>query len=191
MRITIIPSDGFMAVNGVGYSGVDLSSVPAGIRAVQFDGAKGEIERPGDADTPPTNEAITDVGQFAGAMAAWAAKHAEATAEPAPVPELTPDQIRKERFTQRSQAKDGLIIWMADTNVARIESGEWTSADLVGLTQDAEMKSLLEDIQTLSFELALRKIPALTNPLMTEAIKAQWVGKLTESLYLSSPVAQV
>jgi hypothetical protein len=44
MRVTIIPVDGFVSVDGEALSGLDLSSIDASIHAVQWYGETGEVE---------------------------------------------------------------------------------------------------------------------------------------------------
>ena len=65
MRATIIPSDGFCSVDGVGFSGVDMTSVAAEVHAVQWYGVFGEVE----ISNPSTGKAervdqITDLNDF-------------------------------------------------------------------------------------------------------------------------------
>lgn len=83
MRVTIIPIDGFVSVDGVGYSGLDLSATDPSIHAVQWYGESGEVE----IKNPTTgkmieNREITSLNEFQNAMAAWqAAKDAEIAAQ--------------------------------------------------------------------------------------------------------------
>ena len=44
MRVTIIPIDTFCAVDGIGFGGVDMTSVPTDVHAVQWFGTWGEQE---------------------------------------------------------------------------------------------------------------------------------------------------
>jgi hypothetical protein len=44
MRATIIPADTFCSVDGVGYNGVDMTSVGPEVHAVQWYGTYGEVE---------------------------------------------------------------------------------------------------------------------------------------------------
>lgn len=44
MRATIIPSDSFCSVDGVGFGGVDMASVSPEVHAVQWYGTHGEVE---------------------------------------------------------------------------------------------------------------------------------------------------
>ena len=43
-RISIIPADGIVAVNGMSVSGLDLSFLPDDIHAIQWYGERGEVE---------------------------------------------------------------------------------------------------------------------------------------------------
>ena len=42
--LTIIKDDGFVSVDGVGYTGLDCSSLDSNVHAVQFDGTNGHVE---------------------------------------------------------------------------------------------------------------------------------------------------
>lgn len=44
MRATIVPSDGFCSVDGVGFNGVDMTTVVPDVHAVQWYGTHGEVE---------------------------------------------------------------------------------------------------------------------------------------------------
>jgi len=82
MRLTIIPVDGYVSVDGKGFWGINLSFVDASVHAVQWYETHGEIER----KDPITgrmvaNEVITSIGSFQPVLDAWqAAKTAEETA---------------------------------------------------------------------------------------------------------------
>ena len=65
MRATIIPADGFCSVDGVGFNGVDMTSVAPEVHAVQWYGTFGEVE----IQDPLTgkmvgNEEITDLNEY-------------------------------------------------------------------------------------------------------------------------------
>jgi hypothetical protein len=73
MKLTIIPIDGAVYKDGVSYSGLDLSSAPADVHALQFNDAtnKGWIEfADSDDGTKPQNEAITSLPTWATTAAA-------------------------------------------------------------------------------------------------------------------------
>ncbi len=44
IRVTIIPIDTFCAVDGIGFVGIDMTSVPKDVHAVQWFGTWGEEE---------------------------------------------------------------------------------------------------------------------------------------------------
>lgn len=51
MRITIVADDNLVIVDGVSAYGVDLSGLDPTVHAVQWDGARGDIEYRSDPDT--------------------------------------------------------------------------------------------------------------------------------------------
>lgn len=94
--------------------------------------------------------------------------------------------IEKDRVTmkKRAEVKNDILGNLAAENKGRIRTGEWTVEDLTSLTQDEQIKAVLDDINSLSFELAQEKIIAITNPLITQEIKNQWIGILQGNLFL-------
>lgn len=88
------------------------------------------------------------------------------------------------RFKKRAMAKDGMIAEMAAGNMERLRSGVWTTTQLIELTQDTQLKDVLSDISSLSFEIAYSKISAITNPLITTEIKNSWKKLLSDNFYL-------
>lgn len=72
MRLTIVPIDGSVSVDGVWFGGIDLSFMAPSIHAVQWYETHGEIE----VKDPVTgrmvaNEAITSIEAFAPAIVLW------------------------------------------------------------------------------------------------------------------------
>jgi hypothetical protein len=63
MKLTIIPVDGAVYKDGVSYAGLDLSSIPADVHALQFNGTSntGWIE----FTSPIPNEEITALPTWA------------------------------------------------------------------------------------------------------------------------------
>jgi len=81
MRVTIIPDDGFVSVDGEGYDGLDLSFMDAGIHAVQWYDTHGEIERKDPVTKKMTaNEEITSFDAFQPVLDVWQAKKDELAA---------------------------------------------------------------------------------------------------------------
>ena len=70
MKLTIIPIDGAVYKDGYSYSGLDLSSVPANVHALQWYETEGEIEFTG--RPKPQNETITELPSWANTcVAKW------------------------------------------------------------------------------------------------------------------------
>ena len=82
MRLTIIPIDGSVAIDGVGFGGLDLSFMDASVHAVQWYETHGEIEiKDPVTGRMVTNEVITSIDEFQPAIDAWqSAKTAEEAA---------------------------------------------------------------------------------------------------------------
>jgi hypothetical protein len=96
---------------------------------------------------------------------------------------LSQKEVDFQKYLKRASVKDQIIAEMAAENMERVRAGVWSVVDLVGLTQDAELKLVLDDINTLSFELAQSKLSSATNPLLTQAIKTGWILKLQANLF--------
>jgi hypothetical protein len=101
------------------------------------------------------------------------------------VPPKTQAELDYLRYVKRSQAKDKILDEFAAENMGRIRAGTWTVPNLIALTQDAQLTTLLSNINTLSFELAISSVQSLTNPLITPVIKTSWISKLQANLFLT------
>lgn len=89
MRATIIPEDDFCSVDGVGFDGVEMTSVGPEVHAVQWYGSHGEVE----IQDPATgkmvsNDEITSLDAFQSVLdsyweirTAYEAEEAQAQAE--------------------------------------------------------------------------------------------------------------
>ena len=79
MRLIIIPADGYVSIDNVGFCELDLSFIDASVHAVQWYETHGEIE----VKDPITgrmiaNDVITSIDAFQPAVALWqAAKTAQ------------------------------------------------------------------------------------------------------------------
>lgn len=83
MKLTIIPSDGAVYKDGYSYSGLDLSSVPESVHALQWGNGNGWIEFKNESEfRKPANEIIDSLPEWASAaLAKWdEAKAAEEAA---------------------------------------------------------------------------------------------------------------
>lgn len=102
--------------------------------------------------------------------------------DPVIPPTKTVLELDIEKYHRRAVAKPLLMAEMAAMNIGRLKDGTWTTAQLVALMVDPEIKSLVSHMETLSFELAIGVINSLTNPLITPSIKSTWVSKLVAKL---------
>ena len=87
------------------------------------------------------------------------------------------------KYKKRADVKDDILATMASNNMDRVRSGIWTVEQLVELTQDVELKSVLDDVSTLSYELAVGKVQSATNALLTAEIKNEWIAMLVSHFY--------
>lgn len=78
MRVTIIPADGYVSIDGEGYNEIDLSFMPTDINALQWYDTDGEIERKDNRGQVAVNEKITDLTPYQPALDAWAVMKIEA-----------------------------------------------------------------------------------------------------------------
>jgi predicted dinucleotide-utilizing enzyme len=74
MKLTIIPEDAAVYIDGVCVSGIDISFVPNNIHAIQWDGNFGEIEYKTENKIKPNNLEITEILPY---MQSCIDKHAE------------------------------------------------------------------------------------------------------------------
>jgi hypothetical protein len=87
------------------------------------------------------------------------------------------------KYLKRAEAKNIIVAEMSAENVERVRSGEWSLEQLISLTQDAELIAILNDLNTLSFELAQEKIANVANLLLTPEIKASYIAKIQTNLF--------
>ena len=72
MKLTIIPIDGAVYVDGISFFGLDLSDAPANVHALQWDNNAGWIEFKLDNGHHPANQDITELPDWANtAKAKW------------------------------------------------------------------------------------------------------------------------
>lgn len=71
-RVTIIPVDGFCSVEGNGYIGIDMVSVPVEVHAIQWYGTHGEVEiKDTVTEKLVRNEFITDLSAYQSVLASY------------------------------------------------------------------------------------------------------------------------
>lgn len=72
MRLTIIPADGTVIIDGEAYSKLDLSSIDPTINAVQWFNTQGEVELKDPATGNMTgHRMITSIDEFQTAIDSW------------------------------------------------------------------------------------------------------------------------
>lgn len=106
-------------------------------------------------------------------------------APPAPLqePELSQFDRDQARYAKRAAVKDQLLAYMAADNMSRVRSGEWTVADLTSLLADPVVATANQFMSTLSFELAAQAIASASTPLLTPAIRADWIARLEAAFF--------
>jgi len=97
----------------------------------------------------------------------------------------TQAEIDALKYSKRAEARNKIIVEMATENMERIRAGTWTVPQLIELTQDVQLKEILLDLNSLSFEIAYGKIDSISNPLITSDIKTNWKNKLAQHFYNS------
>lgn len=94
MRLTIVKSDGVIAVDGVALLGFDLSALPADFHALQWYDTYGDVESVDPQTGQHMNAAIYDVAPFQPYVDAWLQKKNEID-NPPPSPPSVPDSITR------------------------------------------------------------------------------------------------
>ena len=139
MKLTIIPIDKVVVVDGVFISDIDMTGIDPDIHAVQFDGTSGWIEY---RDRDP--EQIDSVSQFGAIIARHASALAEEQAKAAdPYHGMSP----KERLAAVKQAKIHEIntaFQEADINPVVVGGHAYKGGFESGLAVDAQRRAMLE-----------------------------------------------
>lgn len=125
MRITIVRDDSVVGVNGI-FRRIDLSAMPAGIRAVQWNGVNGHIEYDDMANSPL--DSIADFQQF---VDAWGA------AAPQPAAPTTPSEPKTAALNRINSAYQAAIAAMT-SGYPKDEIESWPK-------QEAEARAWLSD----------------------------------------------
>lgn len=82
MRLTIVPIDQLVIIDGVCVSGIDMSTIDDNIHAVQWYGSHGEVEfKPQKIDGSlhhfkPENKLIDDISKYQKVIEQWDAAQA-------------------------------------------------------------------------------------------------------------------
>lgn len=118
MRLTIIRSDGFVSIDGKGYSGLNLSLLDNNIHAIQWTDTSGVVEYIETGNGRPANKIITDLNLCYPAITAWEKAYEEElnTVEKP----LTPEEIK---YSNKALAESLLqqTDWTATVDVSNPE----------------------------------------------------------------------
>ena len=147
----------------------------------------GQIEADPLGPMPPHSTLTPPPATTGAQVAQWDGRGWEVLpAYPAPTPAPAPSQfdLDEARYRKRAAVKDDLIAYMAADNMSRVRSGTWTVADLTALLADPAVATANACMGTLSFELAAQAIASASTPLLTPAIRADWISRLQEHYYL-------
>jgi hypothetical protein len=132
MRVTIIRADGYVAVDGVGILGLDLSFMSPDISAVQWYDTAGEIEW--NIDRLRFNSDIVALTEFQPALDAWQVAKDLADNPPPPDPNFVPPEVSPYQ-ARIALLQAGLLAsveaLMADPNTPQAARLAWEYATIV------------------------------------------------------------
>lgn len=126
MKVTIVPVDGLVQVNGRNISGLDLSFIDASIHAVVWLDDHGEVQIKNEAGQITGNVPLESLDDFQLALDAWEAARAVLDA-PEPEPTIEErrvaawDRIKADRERRR---QSGVLVnghWFHSNDTSRIQ----------------------------------------------------------------------
>jgi regulator of protease activity HflC (stomatin/prohibitin superfamily) len=132
MKLTIIRDMGLVCVDGRGHDELDLSSVPAEVHAVQWDGSSGEIEY---VSNEVPNEAIT-------ALPSWA--ESIATERKAVIDAEIAEEEKAKAYEESPEGKADAARTKRDGLIS--ETDWWASTDLTMTAEQTAYRQALRDI---------------------------------------------
>jgi hypothetical protein len=80
MRLTIIKNDGYVAIDGEGYLGINLLSLDESVNAVQWYDTYGEVEIRDNRSRIIENKEVTNIDEYLFVVPLWQEKKDEAIA---------------------------------------------------------------------------------------------------------------
>jgi hypothetical protein len=128
-RITIIPSDSFCSVDGVGYRNIDMSSINPTIHAVQWYTDHGWVEyKPLETGEKQDNQWIDSIDAFQLVLEAWQeADYAEKNPPPPPPPTAEQNKSTASMLlaeTDYTQLVDVIVLNKAEFDIYRAQLRE-------------------------------------------------------------------
>ena len=103
MRVTIIPTDGYVSVDGEGFDKLDLSSISANVHAIQWFDTEGEVEIKDSRGRITQNQPIDSIAPYQAAIDAWQIAKDEAILQEATLQEASQiaiDEIKPAGLTE-------------------------------------------------------------------------------------------
>jgi hypothetical protein len=80
MRLTIIKNDGYVAIDGEGYLGINLSAIDNNINAIQWYDIYGEVEIKDNRNRIIENKQLINIDDYLFVVPLWQEKKDEAIA---------------------------------------------------------------------------------------------------------------
>lgn len=152
MKVTIIPADGFVSVNGEGYHGFDLSAFGASVNAIHWDGDKGVIELVDDQNKAAGQQPLATFDKYNHIVAQWGQKR---------------DAVAAQKAAERLEAEEEAAKKAAE------------DAALDRVTKEHELAFLSYDDQRRTAYLE-EADPLFFKSQRGEAIKQDWLDKIAE-----------
>ena len=148
MKVTIIPDDKFISVDGIGYMGIstDWSYIPSVINAIQWDGSSGDVEY---NDGSP-NVGITSLGVYEPAVTHHENERLRLIAQEAADQAILDDKNWNRVFRHKRSL--------------RLEDSDWTQGN------DSPL-STSKKTEWATYRQVLRDLPAIK----TKQLERQWL----------------
>ena len=85
MRITVVKEDGTVTIDGKAFNGIDMSSLPSFVHALDWNDTSGDLQCKDPVDGSMSNWTIHSLAPFGVVISQWEAKkHASDNPPPAP-----------------------------------------------------------------------------------------------------------
>lgn len=127
MNVVIIPSDGFVSVDGRGFGDLDLSWIASEVHAVTWRGESGEVQVVDPATLRAVrNDEITDLAPYQQALVQWEAAReaADTPADPPTLAERRAAAWEKVKAERKRRTDGGVLVnthWFQTDPDSRIQ----------------------------------------------------------------------
>jgi len=138
MKVTIVPSDTYCSVDGVGYNGVDMATMPPNVHAVQFFGTSGWIEFVAlETGEQPPNQPIDSIAPYQSVLDSWAEINYEHENPPPPPPPTA----------EQNKAKASSLLTQTDwTQIPSVADPAQSNPYLVNVEEYTAYRVLIREI---------------------------------------------